>query len=73
MTKLGEILRSKAIKKCDISKITGISPSRLSQLCRNKTTILKVDELFLIALAIDVSPLEIIMEVCSHLKLKFEK
>jgi len=73
MTKLGEILKGNDIKNSEIAKKTGISTSRLSQLSRNKSTNLKVDELFLIALAINVSPLEVILKVCSHLKLKNEK
>lgn len=72
MTKLGEILSTKSIKKSDVSKKTGISTSRLSQLSRNDATNLKADELFLIALAINVSPIEILLKVCSHLNLKNE-
>lgn len=70
MTTLGEILNKKSIKKADVSRKTGISSSRLSQLSNNETTNLKVDELYLIALAIDVPPVEILNKVCIHLKLK---
>lgn len=70
MTELGEILSKKSIKKADVSRKTGISTSRLSQLSRNETTNLKVEELYLIALAIDVPPLELLQKVCKHLKLK---
>lgn len=70
MTVLGEILSKKSIKKADVSRKTGISTSRLSQLSNNETTNLKVEELFLIALAIDVEPTEILNKVCGHLKLK---
>ncbi len=69
MTKLGEILRQKSIKKSDVSRKTGISTSRLSQLSNKETTNLRVDELYLIALAIDVPPIEILNKVCQHLKL----
>jgi DNA-binding Xre family transcriptional regulator len=70
MTVLGGILSKKSIKKADVSRKTGISTSRLSQLSNNETTNLKAEELYLIALAIDVPPLEILNKVCSHLKLK---
>lgn len=70
MTVLGDFLSKKSIKKADVSRKTGISTSRLSELSRNKTTKLKADELFLIALAIDVPPIEILNKVCNHLKLK---
>ncbi len=70
MTALGEFLSNKSIKKADVSRKTGISTSRLSELSRNDSTKLKADELFLIALAIDVPPSEILTKVCGHLKLK---
>jgi len=73
MTILGEILTKKSIKKADVSRKTGISTSRLSQLSNNETTNLKVEELYLIALAIDVPPVEILVKVCKHLKLKKAK
>jgi len=73
MTILGEVLHKKSINKADVSRKTGISTSRLSQLSNNNTTNLKVDELYLIALAIDVPPIEILSKVCSHLKLKNTK
>lgn len=73
MTILGEILFKKSIKKADVARKTGISTSRLSQLSRNEATILKVDELYLIALAIDVPPIELLSKVCDHLKLQIAK
>ena len=69
MTKLGEILRQNSIKKSDVSRKTGIRTSRLSQLSNKETTNLRVDELYLIAMAIDVPPVEILNKVCQHLKL----
>ncbi len=70
MTVLGEFLSDKSIKKAEVSRKTGISTSRLSELSRNDATKLKAEELFLIALAIDVPPSEILNKVCGHLKLK---
>jgi hypothetical protein len=70
MTVLGEFLSIKSIKKAEVSRKTGISTSRLSELSRNDATKLKAEELFLIALAIDVPQSEILNKVCGHLKLK---
>lgn len=69
MTTLGEILQKKSIKKADVSRKTGISTSRLTELSRNEKTKLRADELYLIALAIDVPPTEILNMVCGHLKI----
>ena len=70
MTDLGKYLERKSVSKAGIAKKTGISKSRLSQLTNNESTQLKVWELNLIALAIDVDPCEIIKEVCKGLKLE---
>ena len=69
MTILGEFLSKKSIKKAEVSRKTGISTSRLTELSRNESTKLRVDELYLIALAIDVPPEEILNKVCGHLEL----
>lgn len=72
MTKLGLYLTKKSINKAEVSRKTGISKSRMSQLSSNKRTKLRADELYLIALAIDVDPCEIFQEVCGGLTLKDE-
>ncbi len=72
MTKLGLYLTKKSINKAEVSRKTGISKSRMSQLSSNKRTKLRADELYLIALAIDVDPCEIFQEVCGDLTLKDE-
>jgi putative transcriptional regulator len=69
MTRLGEYLNKKSIKKAEVSRKTGISPSRLSELALNKSTNLKAEELYLIALAIDVDPIEILEVVFKDVKL----
>lgn len=70
MTKLGIFLDKKSVNKSEISRRTGIRKSRLSDLSSNEKSKLRVDELYLIALAIDVNPEEILNEVCSHLKIE---
>ena len=52
MTRLGELLVKKSVNKAEVSRRTGINPSRLSELSLNPSTKLRADELYLIALAI---------------------
>lgn len=70
MTKLGIYLSKKSVNKSEISRRTGIRKSRLSDLSTNSKIKLRVDELYLIALAIDVNPCELLTEVCGHIKLE---
>jgi DNA-binding Xre family transcriptional regulator len=69
MTKLGLFLAKKSINKAEVSRRTGISTSRLSELTLNASTKLRVDELYLISLAIDVDACDVLKAVCGHLKL----
>ncbi len=69
MTELGKFLDKKSVNKAEISRRTGISPSRLSELSLKETTRFTVEELYLIALAIDTNPAIVLEEVCKHLKL----
>tara|TARA_R110000744_G_scaffold346969_1_gene452523 strand:+ start:414 stop:632 length:219 start_codon:yes stop_codon:yes gene_type:complete len=72
MTNLGLYLAKKSINKAEVARRTGLSKSRLSQLSSNESTKLRVDELYLIALAIDVEPSELLNEVCKGLRLPKE-
>ncbi len=69
MTFLGKYLTDKSINKAEVSRKTGIAKSRLSQLSTNKSTNLKAEELYLISLAIDANPTEILERIYGHLKL----
>jgi transcriptional regulator with XRE-family HTH domain len=69
MTELGLFLSRKSVNRSDVARKTGISKTRLSELVNNTSTKLRVDELYLIALAIDVDPCEVLKEVCKNLKL----
>jgi len=69
MTKLGAYLTKKSASKAEIAKKTGISKSRISELTLNPSTQLRVRELYLIALAIDADPGEVLKEICNDLKL----
>ena len=72
MTELGLFLSRKSVNRSDVSRKTGISKTRLSELANNQNTKLRVDELYLIALAIDVNPCDVLLEVCKELKLDNE-
>jgi len=70
MTKLGVYLAKKSINKSEVARKTGISKARMSELTLNLSTHLRAEELYLIALAIDINPHELLDYVCSDLKLK---
>lgn len=70
MTELGLFLSRKSVNRSDVARKTGISKTRLSELANNESTKLRVDELYLIALAIDVNPCEVLEEVCKNLQLE---
>ncbi|WP_300022921.1 helix-turn-helix transcriptional regulator [uncultured Maribacter sp.] len=70
MTEIGKLLDKKSVNKAEISRRTGISASRLSELSLKNSTRLTAEELYLIALAIDIEPVEVLEEVCKHLKLE---
>ncbi|WP_340200044.1 helix-turn-helix domain-containing protein [Ascidiimonas sp. W6] len=70
MTELGLYLAKKSVNRSDVSRKTGISKTRLSELSNNKRTKLRASELYLIALAIDVEPCEVLNVVCENLELK---
>jgi putative transcriptional regulator len=69
VTKLGNFLDKKSVNKSEISRRTGLRKSRLSELSTNDKAKLRADEIYLIAIAIDVDPCEVLKEVCGHLKI----
>jgi len=69
MTALGMYLAKKSINRSEVSRKTGLSKTRLSELSNNTKTLLRADELYLIALAIDVDPCELLKFVCKDVKL----
>jgi len=70
MTRLGEYLTKKSINKSEVARKTGLSKPRISELTTNPQTKLRADELYLIALAIDVDPGELLDFVCQGIKLQ---
>lgn len=69
MTRLGEFLAKRSVNKSDVARKTGLSKARMSQLTLNNAAKLRADELYLIALAIDVDPCELLKVVCKEVKL----
>jgi hypothetical protein len=69
MTKLGEYLSRKSVNKSEIARRTGLSSPRLSELTINPKAQLRADELYLIAMAIDADPCEMLKEICAELRL----
>jgi len=69
MTNLGLYLARKTVNKAEVARRTGISKSRMTQLTLNETAKLRADELYLIALAIDMDPGEMLKEIYKDLKL----
>lgn len=54
-----------------VSRKTGISQSRMSQLSTNETTKLRADELYVIALALELDPCEILNELYGDVGVDF--
>ncbi len=73
MTELGEFLKKKSVNKAEVSRRTGINPSRLSELSRNSKARLTAEEVVLIAKAMDIEPIVLLMEVCKNVELVSEK
>jgi len=70
MTKLGEYLASKSVNKSEVSRKTGISKARLSELTTKPTARLQAGELYLVALAIGADPGVLLEYVCGNFKKK---
>jgi putative transcriptional regulator len=70
MTELGKFLSKKSVNKAEISRRTDITTSRLSDLCLKEYARLTAEELYLIALAIDINPSEVFEEIFKDVKLK---
>jgi DNA-binding Xre family transcriptional regulator len=72
MTELGLYLARKSINKAEVSRKTGISASRLSELTLKSNSHLRAKELYLIALAIDVEPCELLSFIFKDTRLDIE-
>jgi len=70
LTKLGEYLVKRSANRAEISRKTGLSNPRLSEIATNPSAKLRASEVYLIALAIEADPCDLLRYVCSNLKLK---
>jgi DNA-binding Xre family transcriptional regulator len=70
MTKLGIYLAQKSVNKSEVARKTGLSRARMNELTLNKSSHLRAEELYLIALAIDVNPCELLEALFGQLKNK---
>ncbi|MBX2923043.1 MAG: helix-turn-helix transcriptional regulator [Chitinophagaceae bacterium] len=68
MTKLGLYLAQKSVNKSEIARKTGLSKARISELSLNPSTRLQAEELYKIALAIDVAPCDLLEALYRELK-----
>lgn len=69
LTKLGLYLAKKSINKAEVARKTGLSAFRLSQLSINPKSQLRVEELYLIALAIESDLTEMLLVICNEISL----
>lgn len=69
MTKLGLYLAQKSVNKSAVARKTGLSKARISELSLNPTTRLQAEELYKIALAIDVNPSELLEALYGEVRL----
>jgi DNA-binding Xre family transcriptional regulator len=69
MTKLGEYLIKRSANKATIARKTGLTKQRMSEITLNSGANLRGNEIYLIALALGVSPCELFEYVCGDLKL----
>jgi putative transcriptional regulator len=72
MTEIGLYLSKKSVNRSEVARKSGISKTRISELTNNPKAKLRVDEMYLISLAIDVDPCDVLKEVCKNLYLKNE-
>jgi DNA-binding Xre family transcriptional regulator len=69
MTELGLFLSKKSASKAEIAKKTGINKSRISELTLTASTQLRAKELYLIALALDIDPGDMLKDLFKNVKL----
>jgi len=67
MTRLGIYLLKRSINKAEISRRTGLARSRISDLTLSDTSHLRVSELYLIAKAMNVDPVELFIYICEEI------
>lgn len=69
MTKLGLYLAQKSVNKSEVARKTGLSRARMNELTLHERSHLRAEELYLIALAIDVRPCDLLEYLYGTLQL----
>jgi len=69
MTKLGLYLAQKSVNKSEVARKTGLAKARINELTLNERSHLRAEELYLIALAIDVPPADLLEHLYAGLTL----
>ncbi|WP_218330764.1 helix-turn-helix domain-containing protein [Hydrotalea lipotrueae] len=69
MTKLGLYLAQKSVNKAEVARKTGLTKARMNELTLNERSHLRAEELYLIALAIGVSPCELLEAFYGNIEL----
>lgn len=69
LTDLGLYLAKRSVNRAEVSRKTGLSTYRLSQLSINPKAHLRAEELYLIALAIGEDPATMFVALYEHLAL----
>jgi DNA-binding Xre family transcriptional regulator len=70
MTKLGVYLAQKSVNKSEVARKTGLSRARINELTLSESSRLRAEELFLIAMAIDVNPCDLLESLYGDLRSK---
>jgi len=70
LTRLGEYFEKKSVNKASVARKTGLGKNRLTAITTSDTARLTAEELYLIALAMEVNPGELLEYVCGHLTLE---
>ncbi len=73
LTRLGEYFEKKSVNKASVARKTGLGKNRLTAITTSDTARLTAEELYLIALAMEVNPGELLEYVCGHLTLEKEE
>lgn len=69
MTKLGEYLAQKSVNKSEVARKTGLTKARMNELTLSERSHLRAEELFLIAMAIDVNPCDLLESLYGELRI----
>lgn len=70
MTKLGVYLAQKSVNKAEVGRKAGLTKARMNELTLNERSHLRAEELYRIALAIDINPCELLEVLYNSIKLQ---